>query len=127
MCDYGGIYGERITSPNNPPKGMMLYNEALSARDATDGTSHTLIISEDSDWRDMQWINGRNVFDQAYAINARPSAARPMENEIRSKHPGGANGLFCDGGVRFLSEQMELAVVAAICTRAGGEVNHRVD
>ena len=27
-CDYGGIYGERITSPNNPPKGTMLYDRA---------------------------------------------------------------------------------------------------
>ncbi|MCG8584971.1 MAG: DUF1559 domain-containing protein, partial [Pirellulales bacterium] len=24
-CDYGGIFGERINSPNNPPKGTMLF------------------------------------------------------------------------------------------------------
>lgn len=127
VCDYGGIYGERITGPNSPPKGVMLYNDAVSLSDITDGASHTLIISEDSDWGDMQWINGRNVFDQAYGINARPTPERPMENEIRSRHPGGANGLMCDGAVRFLDDGMDLAALAAICTRAGGEVRQKAD
>lgn len=117
-CDYGGIYGERITSPNNPPKGMMLYDQSLTVADVFDGTSNTLIVSEDSDFRDGQWINGLNVFDQAYAINKAPA----FENDIRSKHPGGANGLFTDASVRFLKETMDLTVLAAICTRAGGEV-----
>jgi len=117
-CRYGGIYGERITSPNNPPKGVMLYDRAISISEIRDGTSNTLVISEDSEFQDGQWINGRNVFDQAFAINQAPA----FENDIRSKHPGGANGLFCDGSVRFLVETMDLKTLAAICTRAGGEV-----
>lgn len=28
-CDYGGMFGERITSPNNPPKGAMIYDHAF--------------------------------------------------------------------------------------------------
>ncbi|MEE8450543.1 MAG: DUF1559 domain-containing protein [Thermoguttaceae bacterium] len=117
-CDYGGIYGERITSPNNPPKGTMLYDRAIRVRNITDGTSHTLIISEDAGWKDGQWINGLNVFDQAYRINRAPG----FENDIRSEHANGANGLFADGSVRFLEEAMELETLAAICTRAGGEI-----
>ena len=61
-CHYGGIYGERISSPNNPPKGTMLYNEAISIRDIRDGTSNTLVISEDSGFSDGQWINARKCF-----------------------------------------------------------------
>ncbi len=118
-CQYGGIYGERIVSPNNPPKGVMLYDRAVSIAEITDGTSATLILSEDSHFDDGQWINGRNVFDQAFAINQAPS----FENDIRSEHPGGANGLFCDGSARFLAETMPLPTLAALCTRAGGEVN----
>lgn len=117
-CDYGGMYGERITSPNNPPKGMLIYGESLSHRDITDGSSNTIIVAEDSDFGDGQWINGLNIFDQAFAINAAPK----FENDIRSRHPGGANAAFADGHVSFLAEMLELETLAAICTRAEGEV-----
>ena len=116
--DYGGMFGERITSPNNPPKGLMIYGDAKSHRDIPDGSSNTIIVAEDSDFSDGQWINGRNIFDQAFAINAAPA----FENDIRSKHPGGAAAVFADGHVSFLAEQMELQTLAAICTRAGQEV-----
>ncbi len=117
-CRYGGIYGERITGPNQPPKGVMLYDMSFRIADISDGTSSTLIIAEDSEFQDGQWINGRNVFDQAFAINKAPA----FENDIRSKHPNGAQGLFCDSSVHFLSETMELTVLAALCTRARGEI-----
>jgi len=117
-CDYGGIYGERISSPNNPPKGTMLYDRAIAFRDITDGSTNTLCISEDAGFADGQWINARNVFDQAFAINKAPD----FENDIRSEHSGGANGLMGDASVKFLSESMSLEILAAICTRAGHEV-----
>ncbi len=118
-CDFGGIFGERISSRNDPPKGTMLYDRTVSIKQITDGTSHTLIVSEDSKFADGQWINGRNIFDQAYAINQAPD----LENDIRSRHPGGANGVYADGSVHFLDESTDLSVVAAFCTRAGGELN----
>jgi prepilin-type N-terminal cleavage/methylation domain-containing protein len=117
-CDYGGIYGQRITGPNSPPNGTMLYNRAIRVGEIRDGTAHTLIVSEDSGWQDGQWINALNVFDQAFPINRAP----PFENDIRSNHPGGADGLLCDGSVRFLNERMDLSTLAAICTRDGGEI-----
>jgi prepilin-type N-terminal cleavage/methylation domain-containing protein/prepilin-type processing-associated H-X9-DG protein len=118
-CDYGGIYGERLVSNPVFPNGTMLYSDPVSIRDVTDGTSTTLIVAEDGQSEDMQWINGLNVFEQSYAINHAP----PGENEIRSRHSGGgAHGVFCDGSVRFLLETMEIRVLAAICTRAQGEV-----
>jgi prepilin-type N-terminal cleavage/methylation domain-containing protein len=116
-CDYGGIFGERITGRNSPPKGVMLAGNPISIRDITDGTSNTVIVAEDSRWHEGQWINGRNIFDQAFAINRAPD----FENDIRSEHPSGAAGVFCDGSVRFLRESMDLKVLAAICTRGGGE------
>lgn len=115
--DYGGIYGERIASPNSPPKGTMLYDRSIGIHQIADGTSKTLIVAEDSTFGDAQWINGRNVFDQAFAVNAAPD----FENDIRSEHVGGANGVYADGSVHFLSNQTELLVLAAMCTRAGSE------
>jgi hypothetical protein len=117
-CDYGGIYGERITSPNQPPKGLMVYDRRYSIHDVPDGLSNTLIVAEDTAWADGQWINGRNIFDQAFPINAAP----PFENDIRSHHPGGANGVLADGGVRFLDDAMDPRILAGLCTRAGGEI-----
>jgi prepilin-type N-terminal cleavage/methylation domain-containing protein len=117
-CDYGGIYGQRIFGRNDPPKGAMIYDRRITIRDIIDGTAYTLIVSEDSGFHDGQWINALNVFDQAFAINQAPA----FENDIRSKHPGGAMGLFCDAAVRFLPEMMDLTTLAAICTRNGREV-----
>jgi type II secretory pathway pseudopilin PulG len=116
-CDYGGIYGERINSPNNPPKGIMIHDIAIRLADVTDGSSNTLIVAEDSGWGDGQWINGRNIFDQAFKINQAPS----FENDIRSEHPSGANATRADGSVMFISENTDLQTLGAICSRAGGE------
>ena len=122
-CDYGGIYGERLTSPNNPPKGVMLIDAAVTLRQIRDGAAKTLIVAEDSRFSDGQWINGRNIFDQAFAVNAAP----PYENDIRSEHPGGAQGVMVDGSVHFLAETLDLKTLAALCTRAGGETIGRID
>jgi prepilin-type processing-associated H-X9-DG protein len=39
-----------------------------------------------------------------------------------SRHPGGVNFVFLDGGVRFLSDGTSDTARTAIGTRAGGEV-----
>jgi prepilin-type processing-associated H-X9-DG protein len=39
-----------------------------------------------------------------------------------SFHAGGCNSLFADGAVHFLSAGMSIRVLAALATRAGGEV-----
>jgi prepilin-type processing-associated H-X9-DG protein len=41
--------------------------------------------------------------------------------EIYSMHSAGANGLFADGSVRLLSKSMSIDVLAALCSRSGGE------
>lgn len=117
-CDYGGMNGERITSPNNPPKGLMLYERALSVSDVRDGLSNTIIVAEDSDFSDGQWINGRNIFDQAFGVNDAPA----FENDIRSQHAAGAYAAFADGSVHFLNDTLDLNTLAALCTRDGGEI-----
>jgi prepilin-type N-terminal cleavage/methylation domain-containing protein/prepilin-type processing-associated H-X9-DG protein len=120
VIDYGGIHGERITSANQPPKGIMLYDQPVSPPMIRDGLSNTLIVGECAGFADGQWINGRNLFDQSpFPMNHAPS----FEQDLRSDHPGGANGLFADGSARLLSETMALTPLAAICTRAGGEPN----
>jgi prepilin-type processing-associated H-X9-DG protein len=56
-----------------------------------------------------------NCFAQAAAfINTETS-------DIRGPHPGGAEAAFADGRVTFLNEHMDPVVLAALCTRNGGE------
>ncbi len=123
ITHYGGISGERmLKGKNHSDDGMMIPERGYKIRDVHDGTTYTLFVSEDSQFGDMQWIHGGNNFDQRYPINYVPEHKWQWENEIRSEHPGGAFGLFVDGSVRFLCDDMDDEVLAAICTRALGEV-----
>jgi prepilin-type processing-associated H-X9-DG protein/prepilin-type N-terminal cleavage/methylation domain-containing protein len=114
--DYGGIYGAALTSPS--ANGVFLYDRAVKLADVTDGTSHTLAIAEDCGrgWlMNGEWINGENIYDVGGPVN------RLQDNEIWSDHPGGAMVLWCDGSVELMSEETELTVLRAVCTRRRGD------
>lgn len=119
-CDYGGLTGERITGQNSPQKGPLVHEVDFTPAQIADGLSKTIFVAECAAgaWADGQWINGRNLFDQAYAINW-PTT----EDEIRSRHPGGAHALLGDGAVHLLVETVDTRVLAAACTRALSETN----
>ncbi|AMV28314.1 hypothetical protein VT84_28180 [Gemmata sp. SH-PL17] len=44
------------------------------------------------------------------------------EKNVYAMHTGGANAAFLDGSVRFLSDRLDIKVLAALATRANGEV-----
>ncbi len=122
--DYGGMFGPRgLIAPNdrnNPPRGSMIFNQALSMVEIRDGSSQTLVIGEAPEAINALWISGHNVFDQAANINARPPAE--FGEELTSQHPGGVNTLFGDGSVRFLKQTLDKKILSALCTRAGAEI-----
>jgi prepilin-type N-terminal cleavage/methylation domain-containing protein/prepilin-type processing-associated H-X9-DG protein len=112
--DYGGVCGYK-----NPFNGVLMWDATISIKQITDGASKTMMVVEDSGrgWRmDGEWANGENIFEVERPINVE------QNNEIWSDHPGGAQSLFCDGSVHFLSETLEETILSAICTRAGGEI-----
>ena len=55
----------------------------------------------------------------AHGING---GAGYMAGGVESCHPGGAEFLFCDGHVAFLSERIDQATLVALTTRNRGEV-----
>ena len=117
VIDYGGMYGWAGSAV--PANGVMIYDQPIGLRQITDGSAHTILVAEDSGrgtTMDGEWADGENIFDAGLPINAL------QNNEIWSDHPGGAQVLFCDGSVHFLTESTDLSVLAALCTRAGGEV-----
>ncbi len=118
MTDYGGMFGWA----NSPPfgNGVMLYDSPVSLRQITDGSAHTIVVAEDTGrgtTMNGPWADGENIFDAGVPIN------RLQNNEIWSDHVNGAQVLMCDGSVQFLHEDVELSVLAPLCTRAGNEVS----
>lgn len=129
--DYGGIYGVEGASRSAPSwdsshylndksLGVMLYEEPTTAEEITDGLSHTVIVGECSGrthQEQSEWSNGHNCFAEEQNTGINQSSG----NELRSDHPGGAQVVFCDGHVAFLSERIEQTTLNALLTRAGGE------
>lgn len=137
-ADYGGVSGAWMLAVEGVPftgaegltNGMLVPRDAgarpVTAAAVTDGLGCTLLLAESTDRgpppgvaADPDDPAGRwatmNCFSQAAAfINA-------DAGDIRGPHPGGAQAAFADGRVAFLNEQMDPAVLAAICTRNGGE------
>jgi prepilin-type N-terminal cleavage/methylation domain-containing protein/prepilin-type processing-associated H-X9-DG protein len=128
--------------------GVLQPNYMTCLSEITDGTSQTILLTEDAG-RPRQWRVGRPGPDQT--VEGGPWAAfksgiilqgstadgsqRPgpcainctNEREVYSFHPGGANAVFADGSVHFLHSGMSIRVLAALVTRAGGEVVSSAD
>ena len=114
--DYGGLFGQRLTTRNQTDNGVLVYDRSFLLTEIVDGLANTMAVAEDSAGPDSEWINGRNVFEQSGGIND-PNVWRG-DNEIRSNHRGGATVVFLDGTSRFLSETMDRRTLAALITRA---------
>jgi prepilin-type N-terminal cleavage/methylation domain-containing protein len=135
--DYGAVNGERgLRSPaagNSPERGVLILDRNLSLADITDGASQTILVGEAPEGIHGLWISVRNVFDQSAPVSERHNDTSPYPSclipgvfcdygqEISSYHPGGGQAVFADGAVHFLRTEMDNAVLAALCSRAGGE------
>lgn len=115
--DFGGMFG--VGDPRLPlGNGVMIYDQAIAASQISDGLSRTILVGEDAGRDAAQhgtWADGQNVFDQTGPVG------RTRNNELFSDHRAGAQALFCDGSVHFLSQSMELRSLFALCTRANGD------
>ena len=67
---------------------------------------------------DHGWRMGRRR-EHLLGRRADQLAARQRSLERSSRR---RSGLFCDGSVQFLAEEMSVPLLEALCTRAGGEV-----
>jgi prepilin-type processing-associated H-X9-DG protein len=131
FTDYGGLYGVEGPGREAPDDatqwladewlGVLVYEEATSAKDIVDGLAYTAAVAEMLRRREpeCEWTSGHNVFAQegSSPINGNSQ----LGNEIGSPHPGGALLAFCDGHVEFVGEQLPQEALNALITRAGEE------
>jgi prepilin-type N-terminal cleavage/methylation domain-containing protein len=128
---------------NENPQGVMRVNELHRFSDVRDGLSNTTWIQEDAGRPQLfrtarlkiigstisgaGWANRDNEFVlHGYTPNGvtegGPCAVNcSNNNEIYAFHAGGAYALMGDASVRFLSEDMEIRVVARLITRQARE------
>jgi prepilin-type processing-associated H-X9-DG protein len=136
-------------APPLPPKpnGVLVKDVGRRIGDILDGTSQTIMIAEDSGrprhyrtqhtdvsdeytlqnygggWAD--WDNGFQLHGSSPdgTMSPGPCAINcTNDNGMYSFHVGGANVLFADASVRYLKDNVPISIVAALVTRAGGEV-----
>ena len=131
FTDYGGLYGVEGPGREAPADarqwladqwlGVLVYEEAVAAKEITDGLAYTSAVAEMLRRREpeCEWTSGHNVFAQegSSPING----ASQLGNEIGSPHPGGALLAFCDGHVEFVGEALPQAALNGLITRAGVE------
>lgn len=105
-------------------------NPLTRIRDLSDGTSNTFIIGEAMPfWSNWNWWFNPNAVTATCAIPLnrvlrRPRAPGDWPNNysFASRHTGGGNFGMGDGGVRFVSENIDTSVYRGYATISSGEV-----
>ena len=151
VIDYNGMNGVDPLYAGTPSPGQLQDHGGFAERQPlrianfVDGTSQTIAVVETVNFGRGVWIHGRPHYNQAaYAINALngynnarnavcPDGSNlPLTNRgpgkgiagtwgISSSHMGGANTLFVDGSVHFLTNSLSAQTLTALITRDGGE------
>jgi prepilin-type processing-associated H-X9-DG protein len=152
VIDYNGMNGAERLFPAAPSgeqlenHGSFAESQQLRMANFVDGASQTIDVVETVNFGRGVWIHGRPHYNQAaYAINSLagynnapnsvyPDGSNPSVADrgpgkgmagtwgISSSHPGGANTLFVDGAVHFLTDSLSVETLTALITRDGGEV-----
>jgi prepilin-type N-terminal cleavage/methylation domain-containing protein/prepilin-type processing-associated H-X9-DG protein len=105
-----------------------VYQEPITFAKILDGTSNTLMIGEDVPIENNHsaWAYSNGDYASCHGpINffPKPAQANNWWNVMtfRSRHAGGANVCFADGGVRYLRQSINHDLYRALSTRKGGE------
>jgi prepilin-type N-terminal cleavage/methylation domain-containing protein/prepilin-type processing-associated H-X9-DG protein len=119
------------------PSGTVNWEkDVTTTMSITDGLSNTFMVFEDAGRPDFysggqfqgtfpsgneQWTDPQNKITVQVICDGRRTINCNNGNEIYSFHQGGANFLFGDGSVHFISQNIAPTTFGALYTRAGGE------
>lgn len=124
--DYCGISGSWMGGAKRGSRNGMLFvagrGKGVRPSEIQDGMSNTIFVAEGAavtEENSGYWANGMHCFSHDDGgVNNRRGGFK----EIASLHPSGAQVVFCDVSVHFLSSTVDPAIVGALCTRNGAEV-----
>ena len=129
--------------PSNNRNGVLQVNAAWSIPEILDGTSNTLLLSEDAGrparyeagrvnpavtQLDGGWADDNNEYITHGFSNDGLTSPGPCHtnctnnNEVYSFHTGGANHVLADGSVRYIAASMDIRAFVRLLTRAGQDV-----
>ena len=136
--DPAGDYRGALTNTSTAAFVLSPTPSGTRLADITDGTSTTILLTEDAG-RPRVWQAGKAGPDQALTGGPWDSFKGPIilqgssfdgmtqpgpcalnctnDGEVYAFHTGGANAVFADGHVRFLTVGMSLRTLAALITR----------
>jgi prepilin-type processing-associated H-X9-DG protein len=138
---------QRTAAANTVDCPALLDNGRRRLSEITDGLSNTLLVAEFAGRPDhwvmgekqptnagLQWAHwwgpwasyNSSIYKTWSADGTTPGGPCTINCNnnwgVYAFHAGGANGLLCDGSVRFLRVGLDRDVFAGLVTRAGGEV-----
>jgi prepilin-type N-terminal cleavage/methylation domain-containing protein/prepilin-type processing-associated H-X9-DG protein len=146
-----GDYNDPAVDISQIADGVLYRNSRTRIADITDGTSQTILAAEKTPYHsDSTWVGvvpgGVNCPTAPFAsVGCDPAASQvnvhagpspdevppvikppnqPLANtdEVWSNHPAGANVLFCDGSVKFISQMINQLTWSYMATRSAGDV-----
>ena len=112
--------------------GVLVVYSRVRVRDIRDGTSNTILLGETKDNETNTYF--RQIYFSGYGCSSTRTTSLPINCakliggngtwswNFSSMHEGGAFFAFCDGQVRFLSENIDSTTFASLGTRAGNEL-----
>jgi len=126
-----------IAEDNN---GVMFLNRGVNYREILDGESNTILVGERTvsplGVADLGWMSGTagTIANSGAGLFEEPSAMRPGQpvsvappkesstSEFGSSHVGGFHVLMADGGVHFISQNINAKIFSWLGNRADQEL-----
>jgi prepilin-type N-terminal cleavage/methylation domain-containing protein len=147
FANYVGVGGTlEVTVFPDTGTGVLFRNRQIRIKEITDGTSHTIMVSERASRQSPQttWVGAvtdagvppkNPAYDEegppvlvltntgTVADGRVPNNTLDHVEDSNSAHPQGVHVMFCDASVQTINNDIDPTVWVALGTRAGGESN----